>query len=209
MKTDHAMTGPRFDAEAGFSLAELLVAFAVVALVLAGATTAFQAGTRVLEFGVDQAAAQQAARAALQRVSREIRWAGYGHPNPVTGNYNFTAIAAGQTAQSLTLQNDFNGNGNADPPAGACDATAVTEQVRYRLDGTDLRRSENPGDPACDVILASGIAGLTFQYLDGTGVETADPAQIRTVVITMRVTSQNGATERAVVMRDEIRLRNR
>jgi Tfp pilus assembly protein PilW len=209
MKTDNAMTGPRLDTEAGFTLAELLVGFAVLTLVLAGATTAFQAGTRVLEFGVDQAAAQQTARAALQRVAREIRWAGYGHPDPATGNYNFTAIAAGQTATSLTLQNDFNGNGTADAPAGACDPTAVTELVRYQLDGTDLRRSENPGNAACDVILASGITGLMFDYFDGAGTATADPAAIRSVRITMNVASQNGATERTVVMRDEIRIRNR
>jgi Tfp pilus assembly protein PilW len=207
MKTNGAMTGPRLDTEAGFSLAELLVAFAVSALVLAGATTAFRAGSTVLEFGVDQAAAQQTARVAIQRVAREIRWAGYGHPD-ATGAYPFTAIAAGQTATSLTLQNDFNGNLAIDAPAG-CDPTAVTEQVRYRLVGTDLMRSDDPANAACDVAVASGITGLTFLYFDGTGAATANAADIRTVLVTMNVTSQNGATERTVVMRDEIRIRNR
>jgi Tfp pilus assembly protein PilW len=208
MRTDDAMTGPRLDAEAGFTLAELLVGFAVLTLVLAGATTAFQAGTTVLEFGVDQAAAQQAGRVALQQLTREIRWAGYGHPNAVTGNYDFTAIAAGQTATSLILQNDFDGSGAINALAG-CNPTAVTEKVRYQLNGTNLMRSDNPDDAACDVVVAGGITNLAFGYFDGSGAATADPASIRSVVVTMNVTSQNGASERTVVMRDEIRIRNR
>src|SRR5918992_582578 len=109
---DGTMSGARVG-EAGFTLAELLVAFAVAALVLAGATTAFQAGTRTLEFGVDQAAAQQGARAALERLTREIRWAGYGHANTVTATYDFNPVVGtcntcSPAAMSLTLQNDLN-----------------------------------------------------------------------------------------------------
>src|SRR5918992_1440126 len=100
---DGTMSGARVG-EAGFTLAELLVAFAISALVLAGATTAFQAGTRVLEFGVDQAAAQQTARGALERVAREIRWAGYG------ATFTGSAII-NQNSTSLTVQSDFNSNG--------------------------------------------------------------------------------------------------
>jgi type II secretory pathway component PulJ len=202
------MTGPRSDREAGFTLADLLVGFAIAALVLGGATTAFLAGTRVLEFGLDQAAAQQTARAALERLAREIRWAGYGHANPLTGSYDFTAITA-QTATSLILQNDFDGDGVLDAPPGPCDPTAVTELARYRLLGTDLMRSENPDDPACDVVVASGITGLTFLYSDSAGHVTTDPAAIRSVDVTMNVTSHNGATERTIAMRDQVRIRNR
>jgi Tfp pilus assembly protein PilW len=205
--TNDARTGLR--GEAGFTLAELLVAFAVAALVLAGATTAFLAGTRVLEFGVDQAAAQQTARAALERMGREIRWAGYGHANAVTAVYAFTAIA-NPTTTSLTLQNDLNGSQAIEAPTGACDPTALTEQVRYQLVGTDLMRSEKPANAACDVVLASGITGLTFLYFDSAGVATTDAASIRSVQITMNATSQNGGTsERTIAMRDRVRVRNR
>jgi Tfp pilus assembly protein PilW len=200
MRTNGTMTAPQLDTEAGFSLAELLVAFALIALVLAGATTAFHAGSRVLEFGVDQAAAQQTARAALQQVAREIRWAGYGFAN-------FPAIT-NQNPTSITLQNDFDGVGGPVAAVG-CNPTAVNmEVVRYRLDGTNLMRSDN-GTNACDVVVAGGITGLTFQYLDVSGAATAVPADIRTVVITMNAASQNGAAERTIVMRDEVRLRNR
>jgi type II secretory pathway component PulJ len=212
MSRTATMTGRRAGAEAGFTLAELLVAFAVSSLVLAGAATAFQAGSGALEFGVDQSAAQQTARAALDQMARAIRWAGYGHPDPVTGAYAFTAVA-NPTSTSLTLQNDFNGNGIIDAPAGACDPTAVTERVRYQLVGTNLIRSENPADPACDAVVASGFVvdpnNPTLSYLDIQRNPTADPSLIRSVAVRMDVTSQNGATERRVVMRDEIRIRNR
>jgi Tfp pilus assembly protein PilW len=202
------MTGPRAEAEAGFTFAELLIAFAVAAIVLAGAMTAFQVGTRALEFGVGQAAAQQTARAALERMATEIRWAGYGHENPDTATYGFTAIA-NQTPTGLTLQNDFNGNGVIDAPAGPCDATAVTEQVQYQLLGTDLMRSDNPNDPDCNVAVASGITGLTFRYFNSARQPPENPAAIRTVDITMKVTAQDGPTQRTIVMRDQIRFRNR
>jgi prepilin-type N-terminal cleavage/methylation domain-containing protein len=212
------VTRPRANAEAGFTLVELLVAFAIAALVLAAATAAFQTASRVLEFGLDTAAAQETARWGLERMTREIRGAGYGHPTcpPPPGEvsliYCFDAVG-NPTATSITLQNDLNGNAAIDAPAGPCDPTAVTEQVRYQLVGTDLLRSENPANPACNAVVASGIAGLTFTYLDANGNPIANPgaapANIRSVIVAMSVTSNNGSTEQTVVMRDQVRIRNR
>lgn len=192
--------------QAGFTLVELLIAFAVALLVLAGASAAFRAGASVLEFGLDQAGAQATARWAVERMIQEIRAAG---ADPTAGaTYNFDAIAS-PTGTSLILQSDLNGNGVLDPPVGTCDPTAVAERVRYELVGTELRRSTNPTDPACDAAVATGVLGLAFQYFDAAGSTTADPSLIRAVGVTVQVASENGATERAVVLRDQVRLRNR
>jgi type II secretory pathway component PulJ len=212
------VTRPR--AAAGFTLVELLIAFAVAALVLAGATSAFQVATKILEFGVDQAAAQETARWALERMAREIRGAGYGHPTcppapPATSlTYCFDAVGD-PTATSITLQNDFNANELLDAPVGACDPAAVTEQVRYRflVPVGELRRSTDPDNPDCDTVVASGVANLSLVYLDANGNPLANPAaspsNIRSVVVTIHVASENGATEQTVVMRDQVRVRNR
>jgi prepilin-type N-terminal cleavage/methylation domain-containing protein len=216
------VTRPRADAQAGFTFVELLVAFAIAALVLAAAaTSAFQSATRVLEFGIDTATAQDTARWGLERMTREIRGAGYGHPTcppPPEGTapiYCFDAVS-NPTPTSITLQNDFNGNNLLDAPVGTCNQAAVTEQVRYQFDAPsgELRRSTDPNNPACDAVVAGGIANNPvneplFTYLDANGQPTAIPSSIRSVVVTIRVASNNGGTEQRVVMRDQVRIRNR
>jgi prepilin-type N-terminal cleavage/methylation domain-containing protein len=230
-KGGNGVTRPRADAEAGFTLVELLVAFAIAALVLAAATAAFQSASRVLEFGLDTAAAQDTARWGLERMTREIRGAGYGHPTcppppPGTSLIHCFDAVSNPTATSITLQNDFNGNNALDappppPPGEACDHTAVTEQVRYQFDAPsgELRRSTDPNNPdpnnrACDAVVADGIVNNPideplFTYLDANGDPTATPSNIRSVVVTLRVASNNGGTEQRVVMRDQVRIRNR
>jgi type II secretory pathway component PulJ len=215
MDGESGMARPR--REGGFTLVEVLIGFFLAALVLAGATSAFDVATRVLQFGIDQAAAQQTTRWALERMAREIRGAGYGHPTcppapPATAlTYGFDAVS-NPTATSITLQNDFNANCALDPPA-TCDPTAVTEQVRYQFDrpSRELRRSTNP---TCTAVVASGIVNgpdePLFTYLDADGKESAaTPSAIRSVVVTIKVASENGGTEQAVMMRDQVRVRNR
>jgi prepilin-type N-terminal cleavage/methylation domain-containing protein len=206
------MSPARRPGQAGFTLVELLVAFAVAVLLLAGATAAFRAGAAVLEFGVDQAASQATARWAVERMIQEIRGAGY---DPTAGaTYNFEALD-GVTGTSLVLQNDLNGNGVLDP-AGACDPVAP-ERVRYRWVGTELRRSANPANPDCEEVVAGGILGLTFGYCTANGCPSGPPeswplppaAAIRTVHVRVTVSSDNGAGERTVLLEDRVRLRNR
>jgi hypothetical protein len=91
----------------------------------------------------------------------------------------------------------------------------VTEQVRYQFVAAarELRRSTNPNDPACEAVVADGIVNITLAYLNANGNPIANPgatpADIRTVVVAMSVTSNNGGTEQTVVMRDQVRIRNR
>ena len=192
--------------EAGFTLTELLVALAMAGVVLAGASLAFQMASTTARGGTDQAQAQQNARAAVARMIQEIRGAGY-DPTGKAPAYNFTAIA-NQGAQTLQLQNDLNGNGVLDG-AGACDVSAQTEKVGYRLVGNDLRRSTDAPTNACEGTVVGGVTNLRFDYYNADDNLTADPTLIRTVVVTLTLRSEMGGASRSITMTDRVRLRNR
>jgi prepilin-type N-terminal cleavage/methylation domain-containing protein len=191
---------------AGFTLVEMLVAAAVSAFVLAGAGVAFQVGTRTLRGGADQADAQQNARWALERLVQEIRGAGL-DPRATPPAYNFDAVTS-PTATGFVLQSDHDGDGVLDPP-GACDVTATTERVSYRLVDTRLRRSTDPPNYTCEGSIIHGVNNLQFTYLDADGVATATPSAIRTIVITLTIESLSGGYGRRVSLTDRVRLRNR
>lgn len=195
--------------QSGFTLAELLVALLMSVLVLAAGVSAFQFGLTATLATSDRAEAQQNARWAVERMIQEIRGAGF-DPTRVPPAFNFDAIA-NQTATSLVLQNDFNGNGALDPP-GACDPTATTERVQYRLLNGTLTRSTDPANPACEVAVVGGVQALAFTYFQEDGVTpAAAPADIRVVAVTI-TTVPSAADPRfpgQATMVDRVRLRNR
>lgn len=196
----------------GFTLAELLAAMAVGALVLVAAGFAFQVAGGTLTRGSNQAEAQQNARWALERMAQEIRGAGY-NPTAVPPNYSFTALTA-PTQTSLILQSDFNGNGVLDPP-GNCDPSAPSERVSYRLVGTELRRATDPPTNSCEAVVVGGVQQLAFAYLDMSGaqlpfpISTAAEASVRSVRITVTLQPETSGTQPAVTLTDLVRLRNR
>lgn len=192
---------------AGFTLVELLVALALTAFVLAAAGVAFQIGATTIRGGSDQADAQQNARWALERIVRDLRNAGY-DPKATGGTNNFDAFL-NPTATSLTIQTDHNGNGFLDAPVG-CDPTALTERVRYRLNGQQLLRSTDPLNNTCEAAIIGGVTNLAFTYRDQNGNITATAADIRSVTVTLTVQSQSGGTKpRSVTLTDQVRIRNR
>ena len=183
----------------GFTLAELLVAIAVVGLIMTGLLTFMMSGNQTYVTGSNQIEAQQAARVALERMAREIRGAGYsltvadcppmtscpivGDPGP--GN---------PTATALMIQNDLDGNGTFE------------EQIAYTLNGTDLQRQGQT--------IVGGIQALTFTYLDENDPPTGKPQDLRSVQISLTTQPENQPatwqTGRvSVTMSDQIRLRNR
>ncbi|MBI2544773.1 MAG: prepilin-type N-terminal cleavage/methylation domain-containing protein, partial [Candidatus Rokubacteria bacterium] len=62
----------------GFTLAELLVVIAVIGVIMIGILTLLMTGNQSYLTGANQAEAQAAARAALERITLDMREAGYG-----------------------------------------------------------------------------------------------------------------------------------
>ena len=102
-----------FRSQAGFSLAELLVACAMVGIVLAGTFVALQSGESAFQYSTGKVEVQQNARVALDRMIRELRT---------------TSAVTAATATSITFTYTDDTN------------TAVT--VAYSLTGTSLQRNQ-------------------------------------------------------------------
>jgi prepilin-type N-terminal cleavage/methylation domain-containing protein len=196
--------------ERGFTLAELLVACAVVALVMAGLLITLQSGQEAYLRGSNEVEATQSVRVAIERMAQELRGAGF--CPTCTGAPPFTAITA-QSATGFTIQNDWDGNGVITTAGTVTDANgnARGEQVVYAFAGGAITRRET-GDAIRT--LATGINALTFTYQDSAGVTTATPDNIRTVVVTATTQPQfqPAATLQGrvlVTMTDSLRMRNR
>lgn len=196
----------------GFTLAELLVACAIIAFVMAGLLVMLQSGQQSYLVGSNQVEAQQNVRVALERMIREIRGAGY-CPN-CSGTPPFTAIAS-QSTTGFTIQNDWDGSATISTSGTVTDYAGTTrgEQVIYAVSGGALTRQEI-GLDGSPVTLANGISSMTFTYQDDTGAVTATAADIRTIVVTLTAQPQfqPAATQQGrilVTMADSVRLRNR
>ena len=198
--------------EGGFTLAELLVACAVIAFVMAGLLVMLQTGQESYLVGSNRVEATQSVRVAIDRMAQEIRTAGF--CPTCTGTPPFTAIAA-QTATGFTIQNDWDGDGAINTTGTVTDADGNVhgEQIVYAFSSGALTRQE-VGVDASAVTLATGINSLTFTYQDSTGATTATAANIRTIVVTLTTQPQNqpAATQQGrvlVTMTDSVRVRNR
>lgn len=202
--------------EGGFTLAELLVAVAIIGLVLAGLLGMLMTGQTSYQVGSNQVEAQQSIRLALDRVVNEIRNAGY-CPTCGTGTTPFEAITSA-SATGFTIQNDWNGDWNgssgiSSSPVTDPDGNTRGEQIVYAVSGGALTRQE-VGIDGSAVTLASGITSATFTYLDKDGNVTATPSEIRRIDITVTAQPQvqPAATQQGrvqVTMTDSVRLRNR
>jgi Tfp pilus assembly protein PilW len=224
--------------EAGFTVAELLVACAMVGVVMAGLFSILTTGQRTYANGTNQVEAQQAVRLALLRMTNEIREAGF-CPRCGTSllwSQTFPAIVAapGQTAPNasgFTIQNDWNGtwdgstgiatSGTVTQVVMAADGTTsnVTrgEQIIYRVTSNNLTRQEIGIDGSA-VTVVSNLSSLTFSYLDATGAVFTPTAttmpNIRAIVVRVSgqppVQAQTFAAGKVLVtMTDSVRLRNR
>lgn len=179
----------------GFTLTEFLVSLAVVGVVLATVLSLLIQGQQSYLVGTARVEAQQSARVAMERMAKEIRAAGY---DPTASG--FPAIV-NQTETSLTLQNDWNGDGVIGGSG---------EVVVYLLRGRTLRRNAGGGAQP----IAEGFESLRFVYRDAAGRPTTDSAAIRTVEVSITTLSeQSGASwstgRVGVSMITSVRLRNR
>jgi prepilin-type N-terminal cleavage/methylation domain-containing protein len=219
----------------GFTLAEMMVVCAIVGLVMASLLGLVMQGQQAYWFGTTQVDGQQTARVALERMTKEIREAGYeplpGETDPAACPnatnyplytagvpcYKFVPVT-GPSATALTLQYNWDGSTCAVPCSPistaalvidpmTCPTTACRgEQVTYSLSGGNLTRQESVVD-AGPVIIASGITALTLTYRDEDSNVTAAPELVR--IVDVSVTVQTASKGAYVTMVDRVRLRNR
>ncbi|HEU4370835.1 MAG TPA: prepilin-type N-terminal cleavage/methylation domain-containing protein [Methylomirabilota bacterium] len=173
--------------ERGFSLAELLVATAVVGLLMLGLFVTLQQGQAAYLFGSARAEVQQNARVALSRIVEELRTAS-----------SVTALAATNIALDFV------------------DETGTAVSVQYSLVGTDVSRNQTVPVPAAvqPEILVGGVTSLTFTAFDLNGAATTVPGNA--YAVQMRITTRPerplagfSPANQQVVFEGRVRLRNK
>jgi prepilin-type N-terminal cleavage/methylation domain-containing protein len=155
----------------GFTLGELLIAFAVLAIVLAGILVVHDGALRAYVAGSNRTEVQQSARVALERVAREIR--------------NACMPAGGQIVTAAAVDSLTFTAIDPPPPAagGVCTAVTYTNTV---IANTLTRNGQ---------VVAAGVPIVTFTYRDTTGnvlaAPVANPANVRRVDVTIETQSQD------------------
>ena len=227
--------GTALRTQAGFTLTELLIACAMIGVVMAGLFSILASGQQTYLVGSNTVEAQQELRLVIQRMTNEIRNAGF-CPTCGTGSPPVAAFSAlsNVTATGFTIQNDWDGswtgaagintaatvNYTVVGTNGVATVTPRGEQITYAFTvatGTLTRQETGEAQP---VTLASNLASLTFRYLDAAGTALAPPltaaqaATVRTIVVNAVGQPQNQpstfqAGRVSVAMTDTVRLRNR
>jgi len=184
----------RWRNEHGFTLAELLTAFAVLALVLAGVVMIYWGGLQAYVSGSHKTEAQQNARVALERMARQIR------------KTTTTLTTATATSISFTL---------ADP------VTLAPTAITYALNGNNLACTglcnEAVVNPAPQTVIG-GVQVLAFAYRDASNAvlaaPVANPGNVRRVDITIQTGTEDpsvvagGIGDTRTQVTTSVRLRN-
>jgi type II secretory pathway pseudopilin PulG len=206
---------PRREAEAGYTIPEMLVVCAVVGLVMAGLLSLLMSGSQTYTVGANRAEAQQTARLVVARMIQEVRTAG--HDPRAT---QFTAITPlAPPNVGFVIANDWNATGAIESNLAVnFEGANRGEQITYSVVGTALRRQESFLD-ASPVEVTDAITAITLQYLDEDDNVIASPhvaanaALIRTVVVTItsRPDTQAylGTGHVALTTTNRTRIRNR
>lgn len=176
--------------ERGATLAEVLVVTAVLGLLVAGILSLLETGVRGYVWGAARVEAQQSARIGLERMTKELRDAGY---DPTGAGLAAVVIAE---PERVVFQRDLNGNGAIDP---------TSERVTFLLrPGERILRREAGGGAQP---LVEGVRRFRLQYFDRARVPTADPARV--ALIRMSLETGRPGLGPAVFMETEVALRNR
>jgi len=203
--------------EAGYSLAELLVATSVV-MTVTGAAGALAAGVQRIATAVDgEQAARMDARFTIDWIVRTVEEAGsypYGPPAGVCGAgggvepLDVDPLADGRR-DAIRVRADVNPpNGVLGGAADACDERGEDVLIAFdRRAGTVTRRDAADGAPAA--VSAPRVLGLLFEYRDADGAVTNRAVDVASVRITLTVRADGAIDVRPRVYHATARLRER
>ena len=204
--------------EAGFTLAEILMATAISSVVLLALYLLYDVNQVTFVKGEQQADLQQNARIAVDRIVRELRLAGFDPQTPTIIPAPCATAIQSATATSIRFIADVDSDG-------------TTERVEYKHDPACMpncmadppkilreRWPSLPGGANCTTgWSASGFAqpfaervtALTFAYYDSEGNPTASLGNIRRISVTITTQdAQTGSKAQPFTLRAEVRPRN-
>jgi len=181
-------------AAAGFTLSELLVSLAIVAVVAAGVFALQRQGQSAYLMGASRVEAQQNARVALERFARELRLARGVAAAPGCNN-----AATGGTDITFTFVDD----------------TGTDVTVRYYLSGASLLRHQTAPAPIAPQpeTMVAGVEALGIWCYRADGTLAPAPADTRSVRVSLRTrqedpvaTGQPGRQQ--AIVESRVRMRN-
>ncbi len=169
--------GAIIGSRAGFTLAELVLAMGIMAIVLSAIISLFTSLNRVYTTQGVAAGVQQVTRASIDIMTRKIRMAGY---NPL----NVGNIGIVQADSDLIRFNfDDDGDGTIDTDG---------EDIAYLLNASNQLVQQKNGNSATNRALVDNVTDLTFRYLDADDLDTNERSAIRTVEVSLTVEEPAG-----------------
>lgn len=167
---------------AGFTLAEVVMALGIMLLVLTAIISLFTSLNRTYTTQNVAAGVQQVTRAGIDIMTRKIRMAGF---NPL----NLNAIGIVQAEPNrIRFQFDTNGSGTI-----STNATGdMNEDITYLLNANNQLIRRLNGDSDASTSLVENVTDLSFRYLDNQDLETNELGAIRTVEVSLTVEEPAG-----------------
>ena len=200
--------------EAGFSIAELMVAMTIILVIMGLVMTLFARSLSTRQWESSRTDALTAAQAAINVISREIANSGYGLRIAADGIADNGLVMADSDAETIHFRaNTKNDNIVLTDPG---------EDITYYYEpGTEsiLRYDKNGGGPGVPMtsIVINRISSLSFQYFDYTGnnpvptvdaTPSTDTGRVR-VTVTVKLDEVVGQGDRYdVVLISDVTLRN-
>jgi prepilin-type N-terminal cleavage/methylation domain-containing protein len=181
----------------GFTLAELLVAVAILGFIMGALFTLQRQGQQAYLTGAARVEVQQNARIALDTMISDLR----------------SALPAAGSSTQVISSRDANCNTGAPPSTGGGTSIGFTDQngvlVSYQLSGTDLQKTTAG---TIDVVVG-GVTTLQIWCYNSSGNLDNTMANIREVLIqistkTERSAQAGSAGDQHAVVEGRVRFRN-
>jgi len=164
---------------AGFTLAELLMAMGIMLVVVTAIISLFTSLNRMYTTQGVAAGVQQVARTGIDIMTRNIRMAGF---NPLKIN---TVGIVQANSNSIRFEYDTNGSGTI--------ATNGDEDVAYLFNAENKQLVQQKNGDGNRYPLVDNVSALTFNYFDEDGETVIDDlAAIRTVEVSLTVEEPAG-----------------